>query len=89
MERLDLQKDHGSWSTPTIWREHRDGLDCLASTRGGSERTGPRRWRALAMLSCLQFMLVLDATVVNVALPSIKRDLVRTDPEFTAIGKAS
>jgi EmrB/QacA subfamily drug resistance transporter len=29
----------------------------------------------LAVLACLQFMLVLDATVVNIALPSIKRDL--------------
>ena len=35
----------------------------------------PLRWWALAMLSLVQFMLVLDATVVNVALPSIERDL--------------
>jgi EmrB/QacA subfamily drug resistance transporter len=41
-----------------------------------------RRWRALAVLSCLQFMLVLDATVVNVALPSIKRDLGFSQPSL-------
>ena len=35
----------------------------------------PRRWKALAVLACLQFMLIPDATVVNVALPSIKADL--------------
>ncbi|HEX4864514.1 MAG TPA: MFS transporter [Acidimicrobiales bacterium] len=35
----------------------------------------PGRWKALAVLACLQFMLILDATVVNVALPSIKADL--------------
>jgi EmrB/QacA subfamily drug resistance transporter len=35
----------------------------------------PRRWKALAVLALVQFMLVLDITVVNVALPSIKRDL--------------
>jgi EmrB/QacA subfamily drug resistance transporter len=35
----------------------------------------PRRWTALAVLACLQFMLILDASVVNVALPSIKTDL--------------
>lgn len=35
----------------------------------------PGRWKALAVLACLQFMLILDATVVNVALPSIKVDL--------------
>jgi EmrB/QacA subfamily drug resistance transporter len=34
-----------------------------------------RRWRALAVLALVQFMLVLDITVVNVALPSIKTDL--------------
>ena len=35
----------------------------------------PRRWKALAVVVILQFMLILDATVVNVALPSIKADL--------------
>ena len=35
----------------------------------------PRRWKALAVLALVQFMLVLDITVVNVALPSIKSDL--------------
>jgi EmrB/QacA subfamily drug resistance transporter len=35
----------------------------------------PRRWWALAVLAVVQFMLVLDATVVNVALPSIQRAL--------------
>lgn len=35
----------------------------------------PRRWKALGVLALVQFMLVLDITVVNVALPSIKNDL--------------
>jgi EmrB/QacA subfamily drug resistance transporter len=35
----------------------------------------PRRWRALAVLGLIQFMLVLDVTVVNVALPRIQHDL--------------
>jgi EmrB/QacA subfamily drug resistance transporter len=34
-----------------------------------------RRWWALALLSVVQFMLVLDIAIVNVALPSIKVDL--------------
>jgi EmrB/QacA subfamily drug resistance transporter len=38
-------------------------------------RADPRRWRALAVLGLIQFMIVLDVTVVNVALPSIQRDL--------------
>src|SRR4051794_23584932 len=35
----------------------------------------PRRWKALAVLALIQFMLVLDVTVVNVALPHIQEDL--------------
>src|SRR5207237_2420818 len=34
-----------------------------------------RKWLALALLSAVQFMVVLDIAVVNVALPSIKLDL--------------
>src|SRR5215213_3313858 len=34
-----------------------------------------RRWYALALLCSLQFMVVLDVAIVNVALPSIERDL--------------
>ncbi|MGB2711306.1 MAG: MFS transporter [Conexibacter sp.] len=35
----------------------------------------PRRWMALMVLATAQFMVVLDASIVNVALPSIKTDL--------------
>ena len=34
-----------------------------------------RKWLALALLSVVQFMVVLDVAIVNVALPSIKVDL--------------
>lgn len=35
----------------------------------------PRRWAALALLAVAQFVVVLDSTIVNIALPSIGRDL--------------
>ncbi|HEX4863243.1 MAG TPA: MFS transporter [Acidimicrobiales bacterium] len=35
----------------------------------------PRRWKALGVIALVQFMLVLDITVVNVALPHIQADL--------------
>lgn len=38
-------------------------------------RPDPRRWKALALLSGMQFMLVLDITIVNVALPRIQDTL--------------
>src|SRR5881394_1739650 len=34
-----------------------------------------RKWLALGLLSAVQFMVVLDIAIVNVALPSIKIDL--------------
>lgn len=43
----------------------------------------PRRWRALAIICLVQVMLLLDVTVVNVALPPIQRDL-----GFSATGLA-
>src|SRR5438128_4759999 len=37
--------------------------------------TERRKWLALALLCVVQFMVVLDIAIVNVALPSIKVDL--------------
>jgi EmrB/QacA subfamily drug resistance transporter len=57
-------------STVTDQIETRDATAVETSRR--SER---RRWIALAVLCLGQLMMVLDATIVNVALPSIQRDL--------------
>src|ERR1700712_1287206 len=35
----------------------------------------PRRWRALSILALADFVVILDATIVNIALPSIGRSL--------------
>ncbi|MGW7421785.1 hypothetical protein ACWGJB_17255 [Streptomyces sp. NPDC054813] len=43
----------------------------------------PRRWRALGIICLVQVMLLLDVTVVNVALPPIQHDL-----GFTTTGLA-
>src|SRR3954452_11216304 len=46
-----------------------------------TSRTGTqdRRWLALVLLSAAQFVVVLDASIVNVALPSIQKALDFTD----------
>jgi EmrB/QacA subfamily drug resistance transporter len=48
-------------------------MEFTAST--GGDAPARRRWLALAVLAVAQFMVFLDETVVNVALPSIKDDL--------------
>ncbi|MEU8517215.1 MFS transporter [Kitasatospora sp. NPDC048722] len=39
----------------------------------------PRRWKALIFIGLAQLMVVLDATIVNIALPSAQRDLGISD----------
>ena len=39
------------------------------------EEPDPRRWRLLGLLAVAQFMLILDVTVVAIALPNIETDL--------------
>ena len=50
------------------------GYDELAHSEAERKRER-RRWIALAVLCLGQLMMVLDATIVNVALPSIQREL--------------
>lgn len=35
----------------------------------------PRRWRALTVLAAAQFMVIMDTSVIGVALPGMQRDL--------------
>jgi EmrB/QacA subfamily drug resistance transporter len=48
-------------------------IEVTASSK--NDAPARRRWLALAVLAVAQFMVFLDETVVNVALPSIKEDL--------------
>jgi EmrB/QacA subfamily drug resistance transporter len=41
----------------------------------GMASDDPRRWLALAVLAAAQLMIILDASIVNVALPSAQKDL--------------
>ena len=44
-------------------------------SRHVTDRTQTNRWLVLVIVCLAQFMVVLDATIVNVALPSIQRGL--------------
>jgi EmrB/QacA subfamily drug resistance transporter len=41
----------------------------------------PRRWQALGVIAIAQLMVVLDATIVNIALPEAQADLGISDPD--------
>src|SRR2546422_947430 len=47
----------------------------IAALRGLMSRDDLRRWIALVVVCFGQLMIVLDTTIVNVALPSIQKDL--------------
>ncbi len=49
------------------------------STPPIAQSLDPRRWRALAFIALAQLMVVLDGTIVNIALPSAQRDLGISD----------
>ena len=51
--------------------------------REPQESADPRRWKALAAIALAQFMLILDLTVVNVALPDLGADLGLSRTAFT------
>lgn len=53
--------------------------DLQASVR--DQTTSPRRWLALVCISAAQLMVALDATVINVALPTAQRSLHVSDPQ--------
>jgi EmrB/QacA subfamily drug resistance transporter len=51
-------------------------------------RPDPRRWLSLVVICFGQLMIVLDSTIVNVALPSMQRDLRFSQAELTWVVNA-
>ncbi|MER8045925.1 MFS transporter [Streptomyces sp. NPDC094032] len=49
------------------------------TTRGGAGTANGRAWLILALVCACQFMVILDSSIVNVALPSVREDLGFTD----------
>src|SRR5215472_12896510 len=47
----------------------------LAPPAGAGEGADPRRWLTLTILLLAAFMNLLDVSIVNIAIPSIQRDL--------------
>ncbi|WP_344002519.1 MFS transporter [Streptomyces thermocarboxydovorans] len=49
------------------------------SARSAVQAVDPNRWKALVFIALAQLMVVLDATIVNIALPSAQQDLGISD----------
>jgi EmrB/QacA subfamily drug resistance transporter len=54
----------------------------MADHDSGTEQLDPRRWRALAVVLVAGFMVLLDVSIVNVALPSISAGIGADDSEL-------
>ena len=50
-------------------------------TAAATTQPDPRRWMALGIIAVAQLMIVLDASIVNIALPSAQRELGITDAD--------
>src|SRR5215216_764621 len=83
---LDVRARAKSSRTDEFWRpmaslpsqpdhEERDAMTTVDRTTMPTEMPDSRRWLALVVLCVGMLMIVLDVTVVNVALPSIQTDL--------------
>jgi EmrB/QacA subfamily drug resistance transporter len=57
--------------TPTDYQSGPDGPDADHA----AAQADPRRWWALTVLAAAQLMIVLDASIVNIALPSAQKEL--------------
>ena len=51
----------------------------VAASPAGASAVDPKRWLALAVVSIAQLMVVLDATIVNIAMPSAQQALHISD----------
>src|SRR2546430_14851043 len=53
--------------------------DRAATPPAGVATADPRRWLALAVIAIAQLMVILDATIVNIAMPSAQHQLHISD----------
>lgn len=53
----------------------------VVATVPASVEPDPRRWKALVVIAIAQLMVVLDASIVNIALPSMQADLGISDTD--------
>jgi len=61
------------------WSSERMSVTRTGESIASAEEPDPRRWWGLVIIALAQLMVVLDATIVNIALPSAQSDLGMSD----------
>src|SRR5918993_660712 len=74
----------GSLPEPKFHFHFKRGISHMATQAAPDQRRG----LALALLAATQFVLILDASIVNVALPSIGRDLAFAPQDLSWVANA-
>jgi EmrB/QacA subfamily drug resistance transporter len=64
-----------------VTRLTKRGPVAVATSPDGQPGPDPRRWLALGVIGIAQLMVILDASIVTIALPSAQRDLGITDAD--------
>jgi MFS family permease len=54
-----------------------------------SSTPDPRRWWALAIIAAAQFIVIMDTSIIGVALPEIQRALQFSQPDLSWVFNAS
>ena len=47
----------------------------MSSTAPAAGKTGDRRWLALGLIAAAQFIVIMDTSIIGVALPEMQQDL--------------
>src|SRR3954454_16238148 len=60
----------------------------MSSTPSAAEARSSRRWLALGVIAAAQFMVIMDTSIIGVALPKIQHDLGFTPQELSWVFNA-
>jgi EmrB/QacA subfamily drug resistance transporter len=69
-------------------KQQKIGRDTVEQGSKISTQADPRRWKALALLSLAQFLIIMDTSIIGVALPAIQQQFSFTQSELQWIFSA-